>query len=232
MYEAKATGRNRCVVFSPQAARAQAHRAHDGQAGREAYLGSVLALASALDARDPSTHAHSTTVATYSAAIAARLGLDGDRVEEVRIAGLLHDVGKVGVSDAVLQKLGPLTADEWDEMCRHPAIGAKLLPHPSLAGIREWVLRHHERPDGFGYPGGLARDQIPLEALIIGVADAFEAMTVDRPYRGAMSTERARGQLQAGRGSQFDERVLDVFLECLDEGLAHPYAEDEELVRP
>ena len=231
MYEAKATGRNRCVVFNPHAAQADAERTHHAQAGREAYLGSVLALASALDARDPSTHAHSTTVAAYSAAIAARLGLDGDRVEEVRIAGLLHDVGKVGVSDAVLQKVGPLTAVEWAEMCRHPEIGAKLLPHPSLADIREWVLRHHERPDGLGYPDGLARADIPLEALIIGVGDAFEAMTVDRPYRGAMSVESARAQLEAGRGTQFDERVLDAFLDFLDDGLAGPHAREQALAR-
>jgi HD-GYP domain-containing protein (c-di-GMP phosphodiesterase class II) len=152
----------------------------------------------------------------------ARLGLDGDRVEEVRIAALLHDVGKVGVSDAVLQKAGPLSAAQWTEMRRHPEIGANLLTHPGLAEIREWVLRHHERPDGRGYPDGLRGAEIPVEALIVGVADAYEAMTADRPYRAAVSARRARSQLEGGRGSQFDERVLDAFLACFDEGLPGP----------
>ncbi len=225
MYEAKATGRDRSIVFNPRAAQTQAERAQDAQAGREGYLGSVLALASALDARDPSTHAHSTTVAAYATAIAARLGLDGDRVEEVRIAALLHDVGKVGVSDAVLQTPGRLSEDEWAEMRRHPEIGANLLTHPGLGEVREWVLRHHERPDGRGYPGGLVDGQIPLEALILGVADAYEAMTADRPYRRAVPAERVRAELEAGRGTQFDERVLDAFLAWLDEGLAPPRVE-------
>ena len=105
-------------------------------------------------------------------------------------------------------------------MRRHPEIGAKLLVQPRLAEVREWVLRHHERPDGRGYPGGLGRGEIPLEALIIGVADAYQAMTGDRPYRRALSAERVRAELEAGRGTQFDERVLDAFLACLDEGLA------------
>ena len=222
MHEAKATGRNRSVVFSPQAAQAQAERSREAQRGREGYLDSVLALARAIDARDPATHAHSSTVATYAAAIADRLGLDGDRVEEVRIAGLLHDVGKVGVSDAVLQKPGPLDPHEWLEMRRHPEIGAKLLVHPSLADVREWILRHHERPDGLGYPGALVRHEIPVEALIIGVADAYEAMTADRPYRRALTADSARAELESGRGIQFDERVLDAFLDCLAEGLAAP----------
>lgn len=127
----------------------------------------------------------------------------------------MHDVGKVGVSDAVLRKPGPLTAPEQAEMRRHPEIGAKLLLHPSLAEVREWVLRHHERPDGRGYPGGLTGGEIPLEALIIAVADAYEAMTADRPYRHALAPKRARGELVAGRGTQFDERVVDAFLGCL-----------------
>ena len=219
MYEAKTTGRNRSVVFDTSAARTEAERDQDAQTGREGYLGSVLALASAIDARDPLTHAHSATVASYAAAIAARVGLDGDRVEEIRIAGLLHDIGKIGVSDAVLLKPAPLDESEWAEMHRHPETGAKLLAHPGLCEVREWVLRHHERPDGRGYPDGLVAGEIPLEASIIGVADAYEAMTADRPYRQALTAERARGQLEAGRGSQFDDQVVDAFLCCLDEGL-------------
>ena len=183
MYSAKAIGRNRSVVFDPAQARSRTESTRRAQASHEGYLGSVLALAAAMDARDPSTHAHSTTVALYAAEIAARLGLDGDRVEEIRIAGLLHDIGKVGVSDAVLHKPGRLSGSESAEMRRHPEIGAKLLVHPGIADVRTWVLQHHERPDGRGYPGALRGDRIRLESLILGVADAYEAMTADRPYR-------------------------------------------------
>lgn len=216
MYSAKAIGRNRSVLFNPAQARVRTEHTRRAQASNEGYLGSVLALAAAMDARDPSTHAHSTTVALYAAEIATRLGLNGDRVEEVRIAGLLHDIGKVGVSDAVLHKPGRLTASESAEMRRHPEIGAKLLVHPGVADVREWVLQHHERPDGRGYPYGLVHGEIRQEALILGVADAYEAMTADRPYRRSLEPAAARHELEAGRGSQFDERVLDAFLTYLD----------------
>ena len=216
MYQAKAIGRDRSVLFNPGQARVRIENARLAQARHEGYLGSVLALAAAMDARDPSTHAHSTTVALYAAEIATRLGLDGDRVEEVRIAGLLHDIGKVGVSDAVLHKPGRLSDPESAEMRRHPEIGAKLLVHPDVAEVREWVLQHHERPDGRGYPQGLVAGQIHLEALILGVADAYEAMTADRPYRRSLDPAAARRELEDGRGTQFDERVLDAFLDHLD----------------
>lgn len=217
MYEAKSIGRNRSVVFNPQGALAAKEITRRAQASHDGYVGSVLALAAAIDARDPSTHAHSARVGAYAAAIASRIGMDADRVEEVRIAGLLHDVGKVGVSDAVLFKAGSLTDAEWGEMRRHPEIGANLLVHPDLAEVRDWVLHHHERPDGTGYPHGAAAVQIAPEALILGIADAYEAMTADRPYRPALSQERARAELIAGRGSQFDERLVDAFLGILDE---------------
>ena len=216
MYDAKALGRDRTVVFSPREAAIRSEQTERDQAGWEGYLGSVLALAVAVDARDPHTHQHSQTVARYAAALAAQLGLDGDRVEEVRIAGLLHDVGKVGVPDAVLQKAGPLTEGEWVEMRRHPEIGARILVHPGLTAVREWVLRHHEQPDGRGYPDGLAGSQIPLEARILAVADAYEAMTADRPYRQGLSPQTARAELEDGRGSQFDGEVVEAFLAFLD----------------
>jgi len=217
MYSAKAIGRNRSVVFNPERARSRTESTLRAQASHEGYLGSVLALATAMDARDPSTHAHSATVSGYAAAIATRLGLGGDTVEEVRIAGLLHDIGKVGVSDGVLHKPDRLSAGEMREMKRHPEIGANILVHPELASARTWVLQHHERPDGRGYPAGLADPDITLEALILGVADAYEAMTSDRPHRRALSHTAVREELEAGRGTQFDARVLDAFLAHLDD---------------
>ncbi len=215
MYDAKALGRDRTVVFSPRHPTTHKDRTEDAQAGWEGYVGSVLALAVAVDARDPSTHLHSQAVAGYAAAIATQLGLDGDRVEEVRIAGLLHDVGKVGVPDAVLQKPGPLTDEEWVQMRRHPEIGARILVHPELAAVREWVLRHHEQPDGSGYPDGLIGAQIPIEARILAVADAYEAMIADRPYRRGLSPQIARAELEQGCGGQFDSEVVEAFLAFL-----------------
>jgi diguanylate cyclase (GGDEF)-like protein len=232
MYEAKALGRDRSVVHSRRRARARTARARHDQAGREAYLGSVLALAAAVDARDASTHAHSARVAAYASAVGAQIGLDGDRLEQLRIAGLLHDVGKVGVPDAVLLKPGPLDDDEFAQMRRHPEIGADLLVHPDLAEIREWVLCHHERPDGRGYPAGLSGADIPREALVLGVADAYEAMTADRPYRRALPPEEARAELVRGRGAQFDSGIVDAFLGCIDTGLAVAPAPVAPLVAP
>ena len=128
------------------------------------------------------------------------------------MAGVLHDVGKIGVSDPVLVKTGPLGEDDWRELRTHPEIGAQLLSRPELADLRAWVLAHHERPDGTGYPSGLSGDEIPLEARILAVADAYEAMTRDRVYRGALGREAAREELRAGSGSQFDGKVVDAFL--------------------
>jgi diguanylate cyclase (GGDEF)-like protein/PAS domain S-box-containing protein len=212
MYQAKKLGRNRTVVFNPAAARTGAEAAATAQADLQGYLRSVLALAAALDERDTYTHEHSRTVAGYAAAIGARLGLDGDQLEDLRIAGLLHDIGKVGVADSILRKPGPLDDTEWAEMRRHPEIGARLLAHPGLAHVRDWVLRHHERPDGRGYPAGADSNEVPLEARILAVADAYEAMTSDRPYRQALPRARAFAELEAGRDTQFDGRVVDAFL--------------------
>jgi diguanylate cyclase (GGDEF)-like protein/PAS domain S-box-containing protein len=216
MYQAKGLGRDRSVVFDSGAAESRTERAGRAQEDLQGYLRSVLAIAAALDERDPYTHAHSSTVAGYAAGIASRLGLNGDRLEDIRIAGLLHDVGKVGVPDAILRKAGALTDEEWVEMRRHPEIGARILAHPGLSQVREWVLHHHERPDGHGYPHGLAGEEIPLEARILAVADAYEAMTSDRPYRRALPLEVAGAELLAGRGTLFDPLVVDAFMAHLE----------------
>lgn len=212
MYQAKGLGRNRTVQFNPSTALTGAEKAAQAQADLQGYVRSVLALAAALDERDTYTHEHSRTVAGNAAAIGAVLGLSGDRLEDLRIAGLLHDVGKVGVADSVLKKPGPLTEEEWAEMRRHPEIGARLLTHPGLSEVRSWVLHHHERPDGRGYPNGVSGHDIPREARILAVADAYEAMTSARPYRPALSFEEACAELRNGRGTQFDSETVDAFL--------------------
>jgi putative nucleotidyltransferase with HDIG domain len=175
----------------------------------------VVGLVEALDRRDPSTARHCEAVADHSGAMASALGLDIHRADRVRLAGLLHDIGKVAIPDAILNKPGPLSEAEWAYMRRHPEIGAKMLSGPQLADVREWVLAHHERPDGRGYPCGLRQNNIPLEARIVAVADAYEAMTSDRPYRAGMKPDLAREQLRDGAGSQFDARVAETFLELL-----------------
>jgi two-component system cell cycle response regulator len=210
---AKDLGGDRTVVYSDEVARTLAM---GGQAGDELQLATVIALAEALDIRDTGTGQHSHTVGHYSELMARELGFDEDHVERVRLAGVLHDIGKIGISDHVLSKPGPLDAEEWREMYTHPEIGARLLSRPEFDDLRAWILAHHERPDGLGYPYGLSDPEIPLEARILAVADSYEAMTADRVYRPALGEEAARAELEAGAGTQFDPRVVKAFLSALD----------------
>jgi two-component system cell cycle response regulator len=211
---AKELGGDRTVIYSDEVARMLAQMG--GQASGELQLATVIALAEALDIRDTGTGQHSHTVGRYAELMARELGLDGDHVERVRLAGVLHDIGKIGISDRVLSKPGPLDADEWKEMYTHPEIGARLLARPEFDDLREWILAHHERPDGLGYPRALSAGEIPLEASILAIADAYEAMTADRVYRPALGEQAARAELEAGAGTQFDEAVVSAFLRALD----------------
>ena len=215
---AKDLGGDRTVIYSEEVARMLA--AVGGHDREELQLATVIALAEALDIRDTGTGQHSHTVGRYSAQMARELGLDEEHVERVRLAGVLHDIGKIGISDGVLSKPGPLDAEEWQEMHTHPEIGARLLSRPDFDDLRDWILAHHERPDGLGYPYALAGDDIPLEARILAVADAYEAMTADRVYRPALGEEAARAELEAGAGTQFDAAVVTAFLHALDAGRA------------
>jgi diguanylate cyclase (GGDEF)-like protein/putative nucleotidyltransferase with HDIG domain len=216
LYAAKELGRDRTVIHNPEIAAALASTAARREASREGYLATILALAEALDVRDTGTARHSETVARYSELIARELQLPDEVVERVRIGGILHDVGKIGVPDSVLNKPGPLDAADWDEMRTHPLIAARILDSATVEDIRAWVLCHHERPDGTGYPHGLVGEEIPLEARILAVADAYEAMTADRVYRDALSPERARAELVEGSGTQFDAQVVDALLAVID----------------
>jgi diguanylate cyclase (GGDEF)-like protein/putative nucleotidyltransferase with HDIG domain len=220
MGAAKELGKDRSVIYSAEVARVLASAG--GPEGAELQLATVMGLAETLDVRDSGEVGHCHTVARYAELIATKLGLAAERVERVRIAGLLHDVGKVGVSEGVIAKPAPLSAEEWREMRTHPEIGARLLAHPEFDDLRGWVLSHHERPDGRGYPQGLSGDSIPIEASILAVADAYEAMTADRAYRPALGAEAARAELEAGCGTQFDPRVVRALLAALDPGEATP----------
>jgi putative nucleotidyltransferase with HDIG domain len=174
-------------------------------------------LAAALDLRDPSVQSHCEQVAAYATAIAAEFDLSKSRIEQVRRAALLHDIGKLAVPDSVLYKAAPLNHDEYAAILQHPVMGAQLLERfSSLHALADFVRHHHEHFDGSGYPDGLRGDQIPLEARIIGLADAVEAMASERPYQPALPLAAIRSELRRCCGTQFDPQVVGVFLSILD----------------
>jgi putative nucleotidyltransferase with HDIG domain len=186
---------------------------------RETYDGTLEALVSALDARDRETKGHSIRVAKYMMEVAFHMGIapGTDEWVDMQRGGLLHDIGKIGVSDTILHKPGPLTDDEWVDMRRHPKIGHDMIKEISfLSGAARIVLAHHERYDGKGYPTGLKADEIPLGARIFVLADTFDAMTSDRPYRKALSSEVAREEIIRCSGTQFDPRCVQAFLLAWD----------------
>ncbi|MEA2474308.1 MAG: hypothetical protein QOE06_2223, partial [Thermoleophilaceae bacterium] len=216
LYAAKKLGRDRTVVYNPELADSLLAATGQPAPRAERHSTTVLALAEVIDIRDEGTAEHSETVGRYAGAIARELGLGADLVERVRFGGIVHDVGKIGIPDSVLRKPGWLSDEDWREMHRHPEIGARILRGANLDDIGEWVLAHHERPDGEGYPHGLSGNDIPLEARILAVADAYEAMTSDRVYRPALTSQSARAELLRCSGTQFDGRVVDAFLTVLD----------------
>lgn len=180
-------------------------------------IGTLQALNAAVDAKDSYTSRHSLNVADYACAIARQMGLD-DRVHTIEKAGLLHDIGKIGVSEQIIGKVGTLTPQEYEQVKEHSRIGASIIEMlPFLSDIVPTVLHHHERWDGNGYPDGLSGEQIPLEARILAVADAFDAMTTNRPYRPPMSMNEATRELLAGRGKQFDPAIVDAFVTAIED---------------
>jgi diguanylate cyclase (GGDEF)-like protein/putative nucleotidyltransferase with HDIG domain len=217
VFGAKRLGRDRCVAYHAEALESLLGTLDETGATHE-QLAAAMLLAETLDMRDVGTARHSQTVGRYAEEIARALGVPDAHVERIRAAGVLHDIGKLGVADAVLKKPGALTDEEWAEMRRHPELGARILDHANLRDISAWVLAHHERIDGRGYPHGLAGDLIPLEARILAVADAYEAMTADRAYRAALGHDAAQQELRDGAGTQFDPQVVEAFLEVLTQG--------------
>ena len=182
----------------------------------QAHLGTYQSLASAIDAKDSYTGNHSTTVSDNAAQLAQALRLSPEIVEETRIAARLHDLGKIGIPDAILMKPGALTPEEFAIMRKHADHGFEILRRAPLSkNIKLAVLYSHERWDGKGYPIGLSAEAIPIIARIISVADAYEAMTSDRPYRKALPVEEAIRRLEQGAGSQFDPNVARVFIQMV-----------------
>ena len=174
---------------------------------------SLLGLANALEAKDVYTRGHSERVGASSRRLATALGLPASEVEIVARAGLLHDIGKIGVPETLLRKAGPLTSEEWTLMRRHPVIGAQIVaPFEFFTAGAEMIRHHHERVDGSGYPDGLSGNAIPIGARIVAVADVYDALTSDRPYRTAMSRDAALALLQEQAGRGLDAEIVAAFM--------------------
>ena len=178
-------------------------------------LAALLSLAEALDVRDTGSASHCHRVSRLAELTARELGLPPDTVERVRLAGMLHDVGRIGTPDEVVQKRGPLDAGEWAWVRAQPEVGARMVETTDFDDIRSWILFHHERPDGQGYPGGLDAAELPVESRILAVSDAYEAMTRDRPHRSAMAPENAAAELRGAAGGQFDGEVVEALLRAV-----------------
>ena len=215
LYAAKRLGRNRSVISSAEVPGilARAARSGNGDAGVE--LASLVNLAEALDVRDSGSPSHCRRVGRFAELTARELGLPPESVERIRLAGILHDVGRVGLPDHLLGKAGPLTEDEWALVRAHPAIGARMLETTEYEDIRSWILFHHERPDGRGYPEGRGNTDVPIESAIIGVADAYEALTNARPYRAALGADEAADELRRQAGTQFRPEVVEALLRAV-----------------
>lgn len=175
----------------------------------------ATSLAGAIDAKDPYTKGHSTTVSKFSEALARAINLPEKEVERITLGALLHDVGKIGIPETVLKKEGPLSDDEWAIMKQHPVIGVEkvLQPNPNLRDLIPIVRHHHERIDGTGYPDNLTNKDIPLAAKIVAIADTYHALISDRPYRKGMNIEKAISILEEGAGSQWDENLIRTFIQ-------------------
>jgi len=182
-------------------------------------LSAVYALVSVVEARDPYVYGHSRRVNTYAVALAEAIGLSPDEVSKVSTAALLHDIGKIGIPDKVLNKKGKLNGENWEAIKAHPRLGANIVGNiPNLVPCASSILHHHERWDGSGYPEGLKGEEIPIEARILAIADTFEAMTSARPYRPALSREEVIKELRQGAGIQFDPKLVEVFIGLIEAG--------------
>ena len=179
-------------------------------------LDTVTSLAFAIDAKDHYTQGHSQKVSAYAALIAEAMNMSDAEIEEIRLGAVLHDIGKVGIPESILNKSGPLNPEEWETMKSHVKFGAKILePLTPLARIREMVLHHHEFFDGSGYPEALTGEKIPLGARIIAVADAYDTITSDRTYKKARNATDALAELERCANAQFDGAIVEIFVRTM-----------------
>ncbi|HYF83392.1 MAG TPA: diguanylate cyclase [Clostridia bacterium] len=224
MYTAKRSGRNQSVLYSKKD-ELNYGRGHNLETEkmqnsiRSSYFSAIYALAATIDAKDHYTYGHSENVSSYAVALAKAAGFGEGRIDIVKNAGLLHDIGKVGIPESILTKADKLTKEEFDIMKRHVDISISIIKHvPGLIKVIPAIMSHHERYDGKGYPRGIAGENIPIESRCLCIVDAFDAMTTDRPYRKALSVEQAIYELKLYSGTQFDPQLVEVFVKLIEEG--------------
>jgi len=221
LYYAKQTGRNR-ICLASEIMTSEVLSMGTKPDREPGILSTIYALAATVDAKDHYTHSHSKKVSKYATDIAEALGYSQEKIATLRAAALLHDIGKIGVSDRVLMKAGPLSDEDWEPIRAHPKLGVAILKHvESLSGCLAAIQYHHERYDGTGYPAGLKGENIPLDARIMAVADSYDAMTSLRPYRqGKFTSEQALAELKHCAGAQFDPKIIEVFATLSERQLA------------
>ena len=222
LYRAKQTGRNK-TCLSTEVTRTETPLIGVELENKSRALSIVYALAATVDARDHYTYGHSKKVSDYAVSIGEAMGLLSNRVATIRAAGLLHDIGKVGIPDSILKKNDPLTPADWEFIKAHPRVGVEILRHVSdLSACLPAILHHHERYDGTGYPSGLKDDAIPLEARILAVVDAFEAITSQRSYRPQLTPVEAFAELRRCAGTQFDPQLVNIFCKVMEPAAIKP----------
>ncbi len=218
LYWAKTRGPGTIVVFDPTEVEALDSREHILRLREQTHTRLVESFAAAVDARDPYTKYHSLNVANLAQRIARGMGLDDERCALIEAAALLHDVGKIGVPDAILRKSSRLDPEEYAIVKQHPDLAVQILAASARPEMLMWIHQHHERPDGTGYPAGLTAEQITLEARILSVCDAFDAITTERPYRRAAAFEDACEELRRNAGTQFDAQIVEQLCRLVSEG--------------
>ncbi len=224
MYVAKHCGRNQSVLFSKKDDKQynvydepQLESMEDSI--KSAYFSAIYALAATIDAKDHYTYGHSENVSNYAVALASAMGFDEERVDIVRNAGLLHDIGKIGVPESILTKKSELSSEEYEIMKRHVDVSISIIKHvPGIVKVIPAIMSHHERYDGKGYPRGIKGENIPIEGRCLCIVDAFDAMTTDRPYRKALSVKEALLELKKNSGTQFDPMLTETFIRLFQEG--------------
>ena len=215
LYQAKQAGRNR-TCLSSDAVKPETPIIGAELEARPKALSIIYALAATVDAKDHYTYGHSRKVSDYSVAVAEALNLSQDKIATIRAAGLLHDIGKMAIPDSILTKKETLTDEEWGPIKAHPKLGVEILRHViDLVNCLPAILHHHERYDGNGYPSGLKGDNIPTEARILAITDAYDAMTSPRPYREQVSPQQAINEVKRCAGTQFDAELVDIFCKVI-----------------
>ncbi|HZK33100.1 MAG TPA: HD-GYP domain-containing protein, partial [Tissierellaceae bacterium] len=184
---------------------------------RNLYISTIQALNSTIEAKDPYTFGHAARVESYAVQLAEAYGLPFDSIQNIKDAAVLHDIGKIGINDNILNKTTKLTEAEYEEIMKHPVIGAEMIGKVDfLKEASEIIMHHHERYDGKGYPDGLKGDETPIESYILAIADSYDAMTTDRPYRDALTKEEAFEEIKDNSGTQFHPELAKTFCEILE----------------